>query len=99
MMNKENEKIELTISEIEKLTYDAVRGALKTFFNGLAKAFFDRWDRDFETIVEDLEYIKRFLQTMNRNKKDNDNEYGEYKEFDDTPVYAIYENMHKRGKK
>lgn len=58
----ENEKVEITKSELEEIVYKFSRKASDNLYKGLCRAFFDRYDQDLRTIIQELDYIKLCLR-------------------------------------
>jgi hypothetical protein len=60
-MDTSKVKVTMTIDVLEDIVFKATTKACGNLYNGLVKAFLDRYDKDFETIIRELDYIKLHL--------------------------------------
>ena len=57
----------MSLDTLEDIVFKASSKACSNLYNGLVKAFLDRYDKDFETIIKEIDYLK--LQARNGNEE------------------------------
>ncbi|WP_286231291.1 hypothetical protein [Neobacillus mesonae] len=61
-MDKNSVKVTMTLDVLEKLVYQAATKACSNLYNGLVKQYLDRHDKDLETIISELDYLKASIR-------------------------------------
>jgi hypothetical protein len=65
-----NEKIVMTKAELEELIFSQSSRASNNLYKGLCRAFLDQYNRDFETIIKELDYIKLCLRYLDKKESE-----------------------------
>ncbi|MEH6957767.1 hypothetical protein [Neobacillus drentensis] len=68
-MDNKSVKVTMSLETLEDIVFKASSKACSNLYNGLVKAFLDRYDKDFETIFKELDDIKLTLQIKGNEKK------------------------------
>ncbi|MFP5111848.1 hypothetical protein ACSU64_05650 [Bacillaceae bacterium C204] len=70
-MDNKSVKVTMSLETLEDIVFKASSKACSNLYNGLVKAYLDRYDKDFETIIKELDDINLKLQ-----HRGNENEHG-----------------------